>query len=29
LCSMFTSVSITKAIITLWYRVKNPKVINL
>jgi preprotein translocase subunit SecD len=29
LCSMFTSVSITKAIITLWYRAKNPKIINL
>ena len=29
LCSMFTSISITKAIITLWYRAKKPKIINL
>jgi preprotein translocase subunit SecD len=29
LCSMFTSVSITKAIITLWYRINKPKIINL
>ena len=27
LCSMFTSISITKAIITLWYRAKNQKLL--
>jgi preprotein translocase subunit SecD len=29
LCSMFTSVTITKVFITIWYRLKNPKIINL
>jgi preprotein translocase subunit SecD len=29
LCSMFTSVTVTKVFITIWYRLRNPKVINI
>ena len=29
LCSMFTSVTVTKMLITIWYRIKNPKTLKI
>ncbi|WPX96027.1 Protein translocase subunit SecD [Candidatus Bandiella woodruffii] len=29
LCSMFTSVTVTKVLVTIWYRARNPKTINI